>query len=306
MSNQNMKASVLIALTFTMWEANILDKQASVEVADSNNVSEKAMCRVRKSLVPANTALARISELHNAARKFLYENTHAWKFKGPRILTIANYEAVVSKLREYEAEVNIAIPEFLSQYDDIREDAKEKLGDLFKESDYPSVVDLKSKFAFAISVDAIPVSSDLLELGFSAKEAEIIEEANNKSLISVLDRANTELWGQLHQRLSALFEQIATPKSKVRAKTLERVIETVALIPKINITGDERLDAICNNVSEILVLESKESIDNNESKKEAIALKLKNMIKLIEVVTTKEVSAEEDLESSSDQLLNVA
>lgn len=307
--DQNMKKSVLVSLKFTMWDSNVQDSAASEEMAAQKKVKNKKMCRVRKSLVPGNTALADIKEIHNNARKFLYDNTFPWKFKGPQILVIDNYDSVMTKLREFEAQFNIAVPEFLSQMKDIEEEAKEQLGDLFNQNDYPSVESLKSKFHFSISVDALPVASDLLALGLSESEIEKIEQANTDSLVSVLENANNSLWEKLQERVTAFYENTVNPKSKTRKTTLDALIEVAELFPKINITNDDRLNSICDNILFLLVTETKESLDLNPVKKEKIATKMKEIKELIEVIRLDSIGisvSEVGDDASSDEEVLVA
>lgn len=299
--SQNLKDSVLVSLLFTMWDKNIQDRVASEEMSKIKNVKDKSMCRVRKSLIPSHTALATIQELHNNARKFLYENTFAWKFKGPRILTIENYESVISRLREFEAEFNIAVPEFLEQYDTIREDAKEKLGDLFDEADYPAVISLKEKFNFSISVDALPYAPHLLSLGLSEAEVEKINKAHEDSLNSVLENATNEMWSKLQGRVVTMYDNLVNPKSKVRESTLESLINVAELLPKINITNDERLNSVCDNILDMLVTESKQSLDVDPDKREKIALKLKGTKELIEVIILDNLGIDTSTESEDSE-----
>ena len=244
--------AVLVSLNISAWDANRQDKRVSGEVAEANQVTDKRLCRLRKSLLPKNKAMDRLAAVMNSARKFTYENTHAWMHDGPRILTTTNFDTFMRQMRIYKADFETAVLDLIAQYADLKEQAKTVLGRLYDELDYPGQESLRGRYAFDIKVQPMPATGGLLELGLEESEAEELRAKLEEDLEATYAKANRKLWAAMYEKVEKLVVRLNDPDAYVHPGTLGAVQEAAELVPRINLTGDTKLDVVAAQLTAAL------------------------------------------------------
>lgn len=262
---------VLVTLNISVWDANRQDRRVSALVADANEVKDKRLCRLRKSLLPKTEVMDRVFAVIRAARTFHYENTHAWMHDGPRILPTSNFDAYMKQMRAYKADFEAAVLDFLAQYDDIRKEAEGVLGKLYDAADYPDGAYLRRRYDFDMKVQPMPASGSLLELGLQDAEAEAFQKKLEADMAETFQRANRRMWEELYERLEKLYSKLADEKSHVRPETLAAVQELSELLPRMNITNDEKLDALAMRLKSALAGLSTEALKHDAGARERAA-----------------------------------
>lgn len=244
--------AVLMTLNISNWDANRQDRRVSQAVAEANEVTDKRLCRLRKSLLPKTEVMDRLFAVIRAARTFHYENTHAWMHDGPRILATANFDAYMKKMREYKADFDTAVLDFLAQYPDICEEARGVLGKLYDPADYPRAAELKARYSFEMKVQPMPASTGLLELGLDAAEADALRAKLEADMRETFQTANRRLWDDLFARLEKLYTKLSDEKAYVKEETIAAVRDLAELMPRVNITNDARLEMLSQKLQTAL------------------------------------------------------
>lgn len=239
---------VLVSLNISNWDANTQDRRISAEVAQAHSVQDQRLCRLRKSLLPKSEEMKKLFSVMRAARTFHYENTHTWMHDGPRILPTQNFDAYMAKMRALKSEFESAVIDFVNQYDAIRANAKQVLGSLYNEEDYPQVSTLRGRYSFDIKIQPMPASDGLLQLGLEPEDAEEFRRKLEADMAETMQRANRRLWEDLYSRIERLYAKLCDDKSHVREETIEAVRNLADLLPKMNITNDTRLDALAQKL----------------------------------------------------------
>lgn len=260
----------LVSLNISGWEANRQDRRVSAEVADANQVKDRRLCRLRKSLLPKTKELDKLNAVVRKARTFHYQNTHDWMHQGPRILPTANAKAYLDMMRKLKREHEKAVLEFLDSYDAIREEARNVLGSLYNSADYPSVETLRQKYNFEYVIQPMPASSTLLDLGLEPEAAQELKRKLEDDMAQTFQQANRRMWDDLYGRLEKLYTRLSDDKAQVQGKTLEAVRSLAELLPRMNITNDERLSAMATRLSESLAGLSEKSVNHNPSTRERV------------------------------------
>lgn len=273
---------VLVTLNISNWDANRQDKRVSDAVADANGVTDKRLCRLRKSLLPKTEVMDRMFAVIRAARSFHYENTHAWMHDGPRILPRANFEAYMKQVRRFQADFETSVLDFLSQYNDIKADAHTVLGQLYNASDYPEVGALRVRFGFGVTVQPMPASESLLELGLEEGEAANLRAQLEADMADTFRKANKRLYDDLGERLGKLVAKLGDEKAYVMPETIDAVRKLADLMPRMNITGDARLDTLANTLTASLEGVSSESVKIHPELRERAAKATKNALKVLQ------------------------
>jgi len=82
--------------------------------------------------------------------------TLSWDDNGYRVLPAAAYMDHTEKMRELSNRFTPAVEAFGCQFGQLVEEAKMRLGGLFRSEDYPTPEDLCSKFSFETKVMPLP------------------------------------------------------------------------------------------------------------------------------------------------------
>lgn len=274
--------AVLVTLNISNWDANRQDKRVSQAVADANDVKDKRLCRLRKSLLPKTQVMDRLFAVIRAARTFHYENTHAWMHDGPRILSTSNFDAYMRQMRRYKADFETCVLDFLTQYEDIRNEAQVVLGKLYDSADYPDKSYLKNRYDFEIKVQPMPASSELLALGLEPAEADALRRKLEADMKETFDRANRRMWEDLYERLEKLKNKLSDDKAYVKEETIAGVRDLAELLPRLNITNDSRLEMLSERLKAGLEGISAESVKTNPSTRERVAAETQTVFNVMQ------------------------
>lgn len=246
------KNCILVTLNISHWEANVLDKVVSKAVATNNGVKDQSMCRLRKSLLPKTQVMKQLSSSIRAARTFHYENTHLWTHDGPRILTRANYDNYMRHMLRLKAEFVTNVLNFCNEYDAIKAAAKDALGEIYKDADYPEARELNTRYSFSIGRQPMPVAESLLEFGLDDSETQALRGELEKELTNTFAKANKKMWDDLYGKLEKLSNKLNDDGAHVMEETIDWVKKLSDLVPLINLTADPQLDAVAKHLSEML------------------------------------------------------
>lgn len=259
--------AVLVSLNVSIWTANKHDREASKEVVDQKNLKDNQMARVWKSLLPRNEFLSAIHGVAAKARKFHYHNTFGWVQEGTRLLPTKNYLAYMEFMRQAKADFQKAVDAFLQEYGQLQIAAREALNSLYKDSDYPSVASLKSKFAFETVVMPLP-AGEYFTAEVDDAEAERVREEIEKSVQEAFRAANRDLWQRLYTTINKVQERLADPKG-ARESSLSSLREMLALLDRLNVSGDERLERLRKQAEDRLNAMSLKDLKSDKVKREA-------------------------------------
>lgn len=262
--------AMLVSLTITKWSAKRYDKMASGAVEHEFQAEQKAG-RYRKSLA-AKEALADINSVVSAARTFHNENTRPWSDDGPRILPSKNYMFYTEKMREFHNKFDDAVRNLVANYSILKDEAKQFLGKLYDEEDYPEVQDIHAKYSFKIAVSPIPTANDFRVTQITDEDVAAIQKQIADRLEEAQKILMKDLWERLHSVVLKAFEAFDDPNATFRNSKIDNIAEMVEILGRLNMDDDPKLARMCKVVEEKLCnLDAKELRDNPEERKDAAA-----------------------------------
>jgi hypothetical protein len=147
--------AMLVRMGVSRWTARRLDRDASNEIAEINNASADAG-RFNKLLID-RVHLAGVESAVNAIRKHHDANTLPWTITGVALLPAANYFDYMAEHRRLVAVLHSERDKLVASYDAAKEARKSKLGDLYREEDYPDADTLAASIRSEIDVMPLPV-----------------------------------------------------------------------------------------------------------------------------------------------------
>jgi hypothetical protein len=211
-----------------MWSARKHNPDASEEIAQRHGAQPDAG-RYHKVLLP-KAALAEIHKIVSEARQEHYFMSLPWHDNGYRVLPAAAYMDHTEKMRALANQFTPAVDALAQQFGELVENAKARLGGLFRSEDYPPADELRSKFSFETKVMPLPDARDF-RVTLGEEEKERIKRQITAAVEASLQVASRELWQRLYEAVSHLAERLQA--YKVTDEGVEHPFRDYSAVPTI-------------------------------------------------------------------------
>ncbi|GIW55382.1 MAG: hypothetical protein KatS3mg082_1786 [Nitrospiraceae bacterium] len=153
--------AMLVQPSISVWSARRIDKAITREVAQRHGADARKAGRYNKCLIdPEAETFVEVRRIAQAARDFHYGHTLPWTQQGAQILPAAEYWEYSAQMKEFQDRFNQAVKVFVAEYPALKEKARKDLNGLYREEDYPSPTEVKSKFSFEVHILPIPDADD--------------------------------------------------------------------------------------------------------------------------------------------------
>jgi hypothetical protein len=254
--------AMLCSLSISMWSARKHDPDASEEIAMRHGA--QADCgRYNKLLLPKQ-ALAEIQKIVSEARQEHYFMTLPWGDDGYRVLPAAAYMDHVEKMRTLSNRFAGAVDTLARQFLTLVDQAKTRLGGLFREEDYPACNELAAKFSFETKVMPLPDAGDF-RVALGDEEKDRIKRQITAAVEASLQVGSRELWQRLYEAVSHMAERLTAYKvtgegveHPFRDSIVTNLVKLVDVLPKLNVTNDPELERLTCQVHASLLVDPKE------------------------------------------------
>lgn len=143
------------------------------------------------------------------------------------------------------------LPAFLADYPSLMREARQKLGTMYKEEDYPTVTNMRDKFVISPEYTPVPRSdfnSAALSSGLLAEMERDLEERIQRST----QQAMGDAWNRLFTCVENLHERLATPGAIFRDSLVDNVKECCDVLKRLNVVNDPQLERMRANVEDQL------------------------------------------------------
>jgi len=270
--------ALLVSLSISQWTARKLDKRATKEVADNNRASTSAG-RYNKSLLPLNDLLAHVHQKTGVIREKFAKNTLPWGIDGTRILPSANYLSFMQDFRKEKGEWQSLVTMFIDNYDDLVDEAKRWLGDLYDAADYPDKHKVADKFAMDMGIFPVPTNDFRVEL--SSDELARLQEDMEGRMATIQQEAMNDCWHRLYKHVQHITEKLADPKGIFRDSMLDNAQETCDLLSRLNIADDPNLEAMRREVEAKLINHHPDSLRNDPDLRQDTAAEARKIMDLM-------------------------
>ena len=267
--------AMLCSLSISMWSARKQDPDASEEIAVRHGAQADAG-RYHKVLLPRQ-ALAEVHKIVNEARHEHYFMTLPWDDNGYRVLPAAVYMDHTDRMRALSNRFATAVDSLAQQFSQLVDQARLRLGSLFRQEDYPLPAELRAKFDFETKVMPLPDAGDFrVTLGDAEKER--IKRQITASVEASLQVGSRELWQRLYEAVTHMAERLAAYKvteegveHPFRDSIVTNLVRLVDVLPKLNVTNDPELEHLAEQVRSSLLVDPSE-LRKSESRRAEAAL----------------------------------
>ena len=276
-------SAVLVELNISVWPASKLDRDTTAQVnTDASAVVDAA--RVHKNLF-AGTSLRK--EIENFAAKVrLYHNqrTLPWADKGERMLPTALFMEYKQTMNAYEQTFDAMCSSFFHAYPELVKDAPTHLGKMYKAEDYPELAEVQLKFGFRRTVKPVPEAGDF-RLDIPANDLEEMRADFTAQQDSKLADAMREPWERLHEMLVGMSKKLddtSGGKKRYHDTLVSNPLELCALLTKMNITNDPKLEEARKELELTMLGTDIEAIKDSEQHRTEVKAKVDAIIKKFE------------------------
>lgn len=210
MSNPLAQLSILLNLTIHKWAGEVSDKKALRAVAaafggDTNND------RYRKSLFVTDP-LKEINRCAGRIRLNFYKWTWSWLDGGAgRLVSSMDFRDFSVEHRAMVNDFEQHVDQFVLDYPEHKELAKQRKGDLYNEDEYPTQSELRDRFSIELTTLPFPDNTDFR---VEAPES-IIDELKrsvDESIDAVVHNVEADIRGRLRERVSMVQDGLASGK----------------------------------------------------------------------------------------------
>ena len=243
--------AMLVGLRISAWSGRLYDREASDHVAAHHDASTN-VGRYNKRLLP-KAALAALNATMNEARTLHYSNSLPWDDKGPRLLTVANYEHYTQVMDGLRERLVRQRARFIEDFDHYVEQARLDLGKLFRIEEYPSKEDLRDRFSIRYRITPVPDADH-----FIAKLASDDTDRVKQDIERHIEEQLHDAVGDLYRRLAEAVERVSERLNEdgegkplvFRDTMISNIRDLVDVVPRLNIFGDQRLASLCEQVKD--------------------------------------------------------
>lgn len=268
--------AMLATLTVRLWSASKHDKKVSAEVTEQKGATKKAG-RFHKSLIAAE-ALDEVRSIAAEARTTMYSLTLPWASEGVRILPAPAFGRFEDAMAARKQTFDQRVAEFLGEYPERVEQARNDLGELFDASDYPTEHELARAFNFERRIWPFPETNDFrVAIGDDERRRIRTEIAAEQQ--KTLHRAALDLWNRAYEPVQKMAEKLAAyergPDGKAvgifRDTLVSNVAEIAELLPALNLAADPRLDEMAARIKSRLAQYTAQQLREDDGARAQVA-----------------------------------
>ena len=260
--------AVLVQLNISSWGTERLDKSQTERINLLNNADAKAG-KVHKDLM-CGTTLAKDIDLHvGRSRLWNNQNTMPWQDRGARLLPTSLFLPYKGEMNGRETKFKTMVNRFVPNYAAAKQTAKNYLGSMYREGDYPDVDEIASKYKWTLSVSPIPSSGHFC-LDVPAEDLENVRKSCDDFVEQKVAEAMRKPWEDLHTMLTGMSGKLqevdelnGTPK-RFHETFVTNALDLCKLLNHMNITNDPQLDKARQQLELVLVGTDVDDIKENE------------------------------------------
>jgi len=260
--------AVLVQLNISTWGTERLDKSQTERINLLNNADAKAG-KVHKDLM-CGTTLAKDIDLHvGRSRLWNNQNTMPWQDRGARLLPTSLFLPYKDEMNSRETNFETMVNRFVPNYAAAKQTARNYLGSMYREEDYPDVNDIASKYKWTLSVSPIPSSGHFC-LDVPAEDLENVRKSCDDFVEQKVADAMRKPWEDLHTMLTGMSGKLqeveelnGTPK-RFHETFVTNALDLCKLLNHMNVTNDPELDKARQQLELVLAGTDVDDIKENE------------------------------------------
>lgn len=236
---------LLVRASFTKF--NPVRRNANMKREYANNHNTDADMHSATTRMVHKRFVDPIQKVETEIRQLVEKHTLPWEDRGNRLLPAEQVPVVQEALVPLRKKWDIAVEEFIVEWDKIVDDARVRLNGDFRPDLYPSAESVRDKFNMNLVFMPMPDNSRLVD-SIRGEMEEVFEQR--------LDEASADLRMRLIEKLTHLSEKCKAmakdDKTRFFKSSLTHVVELCEMIPDMLVREDEELREAAAEASKLL------------------------------------------------------
>lgn len=262
--------ALLVSLNISCWAAKKYDAKISKQVADQHATSEDAGRYNKSLLLKGQSSHQELNSFLANVRQEHYKNTLAWSDDGWRLLPTANYMEYASMVRKSTQEYESKLEAFLSDYPAMADAARRARNGLLSEDEYPTVSQLRRKYALAADFKPMPRGEDF-RVTLSQDEIDHLAKSCEDKVTSALIEAQQDAVNRLYTCVSKINEKLSDPDAIFRDTLITNARELCDVLSRLNISEDYHLEEMRQKLERIALNNEPQTLRDDESTRATVA-----------------------------------
>jgi hypothetical protein len=247
-----------------------LDRQQVRQAAATFNADERQMSASKLLIDGKAEAYRRCNSLIAEAIAYWHSITIPFPERGIRLIRRDRVEEIVAEIAKYRQALEVAAAELDAVYATLVESAREKLGTLFNEDDYPAAVG--HLFRLELDFPSVEPPNYLLQLSPKLYEAEAARiQARFEEAVRLTEQAFVEKFGELVSHLAdrLQFGEDGKPKT-FQASTVDNLLEFFQQFGQLNIGSNSELEKLISDAKAVIGEHDADSLRKNAVERQTV------------------------------------
>ncbi len=242
--------AVLVSFHRTEWQPSKRDRRVEEETAERLGITGKA--RYYKTVVDADTYLARWREIANKAFDYHCKHSLPWQWQGAQILSGAAVMRYAEVMDGYINQANTECEWIIGKLEEAKEKARAAWGSLYRDEDYPSAETLREKFTISYDFSPVPTGGDFRLADINPAMQELMQRKLNEEVQRGIDEVMEVPWQKLNGAIERLVGSLANEKRRFHYTMFTTLSELVSALPALNIGGNPELEKAAKRTTALL------------------------------------------------------
>lgn len=243
--------AVLVDLTVSRRTGVRADRQATETVRTQYHANGDVGTYAKKLFPQDPPELKRIGQVVNKCDKMHKEKTLPW-MTGWRILPREMHTDYAQQISALRLEMEDAVRSFCEALPRLKDEAKQQLGKLYRDEDYPSAGEFAASYGIDVRFMPVPDVNDF-RVQLDSETLFDLQQSYSADMTASLAAASRDVFIRLEKALSGLVDACRRVDAKVesgsklavmRAAVVENIQAIVAAMPSLNIANDPALDSL--------------------------------------------------------------
>lgn len=283
-------ANYLIAsIHVRTWSARKTDKDAGDELTASKGAASDAASVIKSLLVGNDKELKDAKSAYNRLRTFFYAATLPWGSadagRGDGMIGVQDSFKFMAEFARLKAEAEVARDALVAMLDVNRPaliaSARQRLGSLYKDTDYPSADEVKGMFGASMTIRPMPATSDFSRAAIPAALVTGLQKRYERQAASQVDNAVVDLRDRLTgalERMHAQLSKVVNGESPRLFKSLLTNLEQMTGLAESLAPVSPELGALASKIKSELLAHEIDAFKDNVTLSRSVASKASTII----------------------------
>jgi hypothetical protein len=241
----------MVSVSLGAWSGRKVDRSVTQDVTDRWG-AKSGTGAYTKVLLPGDV-LDEIYGLDGQIRNWVYSVTVPWMDGGLRMLPASFYMNFAQKMSEFRMQREALVDRLVAVYEELKSKAREDLGGMYCENDYPSTGAIRGRFYMNVVVMPLPEHDQYGRYEITDEEKRLLEREYRERMRRSVDEALRDLLSRLKGALERFHERMEDPDKIFKNSLVENLRVLVReTIPRLNMFEDRALETLRREVEERL------------------------------------------------------